>query len=67
MIVACFILSIFTGLVAAVFAIAGGFGLAVAALAYSLCGAFALVLSMSITAAVAQARGSSDALEPPLS
>ena len=62
MIVACFILSIFTGLVAAAFAIAGGFGFAVAALAYSLCGAFALVLSMSIAAAVVQARESPDGL-----
>lgn len=65
MIVACFLISIFTGLVAAIYALSGGFGVIVAVAAYSLSGAFALVLSMSIAAAVAQARGSRSASDLP--
>jgi len=65
MIVACFLISIFTGLVAATYALSGGFGIMVAVFAYSLSGAFALVLSMSIAAVLAQARGSRDAPDLP--
>lgn len=58
MIVACLFLSILIGFVAASFALAAGLGVFVAALAYSLGGAGALVLSMLVVSMVAQARAS---------
>ena len=58
MIVACFLISIFTGLVAASYTLSGGSGLIAATLAYSLCGALALMLSMGVATVLARARES---------
>ncbi|MCC5967542.1 MAG: hypothetical protein JJU24_15545 [Natronohydrobacter sp.] len=53
-----FLIAILTGLVAAGYTLWGGFGLLVALLAYSLCGALALVLSMAVIAFLVPAHGS---------
>lgn len=52
MVVSCFLIAIATGIVAASFTVAIGYGVLLALLAYSLAGSMALVLSMTIAAVV---------------
>ncbi len=54
----CFQIAILTGLVAAISALWGGYGIGIAFMAYSLCGAVALVLSLSVFAFLLPARAS---------
>ncbi len=52
MIVSCFLIAIATGIVAASFTVAAGYGFLLALLAYSLAGSMALLLAMAIATAV---------------
>ena len=61
----CFQIAILTGLVAGIYALWGGFGIVSAVLAYSLCGAVALVLSLTVFAFFLPARASSAAGDVP--